>query len=255
MRASGSASIRSVVTAADHCATVLGAASTALYLQVGPSVLAVLTSDAVRLPCAVVLPTASTARSLRTLEPSGPVLVGQGRLAWATASAAIEIPVVRYWAPPTLPSLSGPDPARLRSLAAALGSGPDELIASALLGRGEGLTPSGDDILAGYLLAARCFDLDVTGLAGEIWTTAATRTTALSAALLRHAVAGECAPEVAAVLRGLAGAGSAPGWLRAVEALRAVGHSSGPALGQGIVAAARHSISRAGGLEPTAASA
>jgi hypothetical protein len=242
--------------AADDCATVLGVAPTALYLRVGPSVLAVLTSDAVRLPCAVVLPTTSATRSLRTLEPIGPVIIGQGRLAWATASTEVEIQVVRYWAPPTLPVLMGPDPARLRSLAAAVGSGPDELIASALLGRGEGLTPTGDDILAGYLLAARCFELDVDGFADEIWATAATRTTALSAALLRHAVAGECAPEVAAVLRGLAGAGSAPAWLRAVEALRAVGHSSGQALGQGIVAAARHSmLSPAGGRTPVAAGA
>jgi hypothetical protein len=91
-----------------------------------------------------------------------------------------------------------------------------------LAGRGPGLTPDGDDLIAGYvagltLLHAR------TGEAAALAEAAAARTTALSATLLRHAARGEL-PEPAHVYleRG------------SESELRAWGQSSGTMLLRGL---------------------
>jgi hypothetical protein len=104
-----------------------------------------------------------------------------------------------------------------------------------MLGDGPGLTPSGDDVLAGYLLGCRAFGLDATEVCDYVLGAAAQRTTALSAALLCQAVAGWCVPEAAALIRALGGSGPLPAALRR---LQAVGSSSGTALAAGILTAA-----------------
>jgi len=106
----------------------------------------------------------------------------------------------------------------LRALAAG-----DPAAVPPLLGRGDGLTPVGDDVLAGWLVAGHAV-----GRAIEPVRTAvrahAHRTTTLSAALLADAAAGECLPEFRALLLALAtGHGVSP----AVAALAAIGHTSG----------------------------
>ena len=107
--------------------------------------------------------------------------------------------------------------------------------ATRLVGLGPGLTPAGDDVLAGttaglVLLghpAAERFGAGVTGLA-------AGRTTELSRALLRHAAAGRVSGEFAAVLRALVGDGALP---PAIEALLRTGSTSGRALALGLCTA------------------
>ncbi len=147
-----------------------------------------------------------------------------------------------------------------------------------LLGRGPGLTPSGDDLLAGYLAGSAAFGLDAAALRQAIAGLASGRTTALSAALLWHAARGECIDELvglAAVLtsqswgeseRAADAVGSllpvshSPGRApaldlvtgpesalhrqaqRAVRRLLSVGHSSGAALALGLVMAAEHAL-------------
>src|SRR5262249_13546495 len=59
-----------------------------------------------------------------------------------------------------------------------------------LLGRGPGLTPAGDDVLAGLLAGRAAYGPDDRALADDICALAPSRTTALSAALLRHAARG-----------------------------------------------------------------
>ena len=92
-------------------------------------------------------------------------------------------------------------------------------------GRGDGLTPAGDDLIAGYaaglvLFHGRCED------AWRIAGTAAARTTSLSATLLRHAARGEVPEPAHALLeRG------------DPEPLRCFGHSSGRALMLGLALA------------------
>jgi hypothetical protein len=96
-----------------------------------------------------------------------------------------------------------------------------------LLGRGAGLTPFGDDVLAGALVALAAVGAPAAGtLAREVLAGAFARTTFVSAALLWHAARGECLPELAAFLTALAGSDRAA-VAAAAGALRAVGHSSG----------------------------
>ena len=94
-----------------------------------------------------------------------------------------------------------------------------------LAGRGGGLTPSGDDLLAGYAAGLVLFH----GRSSEavaIVRAATPRTTSLSATLLRHASRGEL-PEPAHSLLELGDAGP----------LRGFGHSSGCALLVGLALA------------------
>ncbi len=100
-----------------------------------------------------------------------------------------------------------------------------------LVGAGPGLTPRGDDLLAGLLVAAHA-----TGdprLAGWQQATrdalSVRRTTAVSRGLLHHALDGWATPELAAFLVAVCGGDPA----RAATRLLAVGHSSGAALAAG----------------------
>lgn len=94
-----------------------------------------------------------------------------------------------------------------------------------LAGRGGGLTPSGDDVLCGYVAGLVLWH-NRAGEAAAIATAAAARTTLLSATLLRHAARGEL-PEPAHTLleRG------------DPEPLRRFGHSSGRAILLGLALA------------------
>ena len=94
-----------------------------------------------------------------------------------------------------------------------------------LAGRGGGLTPAGDDLLAGYAAGLVLFHGRHTE-AAALAEAAAGRTTALSATLLRHSSRGEL-PEPAHRL--LESGDPAP--------LRAFGHSSGRALLVGLALA------------------
>src|SRR3954453_17959542 len=242
----------------------------AVYLLVpgdrGGDVVGVLTSDAARLPLGCVLFRPSNGRPLVSVPSGAPARVGGGRVVVGglTGSAAA------WWDP--RPKLPTAHPALLpegvRQLRSALygegiphsafvlpglPSGPSGPLAALrgavrradldaalrtatrLIGLGPGLTPAGDDVLAGttaglVLLghpAAERFGAGVTALA-------AGRTTELSRALLRHAAAGRVSGEFAAVLRGLVGDGAlAP----AIQALLATGSTSGRALGLGMCTA------------------
>jgi hypothetical protein len=71
-------------------------------------------------------------------------------------------------------------------------------------------------------------------LARAIGQVAATQTTHVSAALLVHASRGECVPELAGLIAALDGRGDVTA---AVRRLVTVGHSSGTALGHGVLLA------------------
>ena len=94
-----------------------------------------------------------------------------------------------------------------------------------LAGRGGGLTPSGDDVLCGYVAGLVLWH-GRAGDAASIATAAAARTTLLSATLLRHAARGELPEPAHALLeRG------------DPEPLRRFGHSSGRAILLGLALA------------------
>jgi hypothetical protein len=118
------------------------------------------------------------------------------------------------------------------------------------IGLGDGLTPRGDDLVAGtlaaFLLVGRALGDGtvpalVGGVAGPLLDHAATATTAFSAALLANAVRGEVAAPAGDLLRVLTGEGSVG---PVAAGLLAVGHSSGRALAAGILAGARAAMER-----------
>ena len=106
------------------------------------------------------------------------------------------------------------------------------------VGLGSGLTPEGDDEMAGFLLAARALGISHT-LNASMWSKG--QTTALSAALLNAALHGFALSAVADAAHEMALGSIKP---QTQEAVLAVGHSSGAALLQGIEIAA-HCVRRA----------
>jgi Protein of unknown function (DUF2877) len=252
LSAAASSSLRPVLAGSARPATWLGATPAALYLQLAgePGVLALLAHDAVRLPCALLLPTTRAELPLTSLgAAAGTPVVGDGAVAWTGPAGPVVVRAVREWAPAsarngtvvasalTAVRAGLPGPAALgidADLVARLTGDPAEAVAG-LLGRGPGLTPAGDDVLAGFLVAARAFGLDARRVRTATAALAPGRTTALSAALLWHAARGECIDEVAALVAALAGQGHPESALRR---LLAVGHTSGAALAVGLAAAA-----------------
>ncbi|WP_179428882.1 oxamate carbamoyltransferase subunit AllH family protein [Spelaeicoccus albus] len=117
-----------------------------------------------------------------------------------------------------------------------------------ILGLGPGSTPAGDDAIAGFLIGLRAFDRHafdgsdrLDDVASDIAGTARTRTTTVSAGLLREAADGYCAPSLGRAVDALAAdfAGSALQRERLLAGLLAVGHTSGSATAAGLLAAIR----------------
>lgn len=170
-------------------------------------VLCVCTPDAVRLPASVVTP---------VLPPRSAPPQDAGTAGWR---------VVRWWRPPRPRGLTPPAVAPASPVD---GIRPDELV-----GRGPGLTPSGDDVLAGALVAAHAVAHPLLADWCERTRRAlATRsTTAVSRGLLQHALAGWTVPQLADYLEAVCGDRATREAARA--RLLAVGHSSGTALAAG----------------------
>ncbi len=226
LRASAPTRQSRVIAGPDLPGTVLGSFPTAIYIHVPAAfgVIALLTRDAVRVPCGVQLPSSSREFPLDRL--TGPVRVGGGALRIGT----IEITVGRlvFVSVPRLPA-----PRRVDS---DIDVDVDVADPARLLGLGSGLTPSGDDVLAGYLAGAAAYGLSVDELRTFVCAEAPRRTTTLSAALLRHAAAGEAIPQVCRLLLAL---DDGIGTDAALAGLLRVGHTSGAALAAGVLAAAR----------------
>jgi hypothetical protein len=220
-------------------ARVVASTPTGIYLHVpghgDGDVVGVLTSDAVRLPLGCVLFRPSTGRPL--VSPSANAEVGGGRVVvgdLAVSAAAWWDPHPRLPSPrpsllpegvrqlrttlygegvphsafalPGLPAGPGGPLAALRGAVRRADLDAALRTASRLIGLGPGLTPAGDDVMAGTVAglvllghpAAPRFAAGVNALA-------ACRTTELSRSLLRHAAAGQVSGEYAAVLHALVG--------------------------------------------------
>ncbi len=243
-------------------ARVLAAFPQGAYLEargdVEPRVIALVTGEATRLPNSVVL-----SGPLPPLSVGDETGVGDGGI----EAGGVSIRIRRWWDP--VPSLGEVSPgalanglARMTEICAAsprctgleLGGFPEQLAGGAaagslldtitateqLMGLGPGLTPSGDDMLAGLLVALRhlggaCGADRAVWLADWLAATVAfdarTRTTPISATLLCCAADGHACAEALAVLRGLAGLQPLE---IAVQRLLLLGHTSGADLAWGI---------------------
>lgn len=109
-----------------------------------------------------------------------------------------------------------------------------------VMGRGSGLTPVGDDVLCGMLATLLAADDPCAPpLRRQVRRLAPTRTTSLSATLLRRAGDGDALPDFAAVVRALrdddSGRTSAQ-----IERLSRVGHTSGAGMLLGLELALDH---------------
>ena len=233
---------------------VLGSSAHAAWLVAGPEVVMIACAGSVRLPNSVVVADTGACSRLARASRGPAARVGAGRL----ELAGMTVRVGRWFdSRPALPRTSRPalgvrlggcrapavaDRGLGRALRCGDGAGAAS-IALDLLGRGEGLTPLGDDVIAGALAGLLLLgNAAGTGpfrlfeeVAGPVLAAAPARTTLFSAALLAHAATGEVAAPVGRLLLALAGRGD-PG--RSLEALLAVGHTSGRGLASGVLAGA-----------------
>jgi hypothetical protein len=267
------ARIRDLISGPDRPVDVLGRFATALYLRLaGGEVIALLSSDAVRLPIGLILPVSSHEFPLSCLR--GPVAVGSRSVRIGDWSCRVSRLVSRQ-----APADLAPDRLACEHLAHRLAMYqsadsdlglPDSLLDDVdspevaadlvrrLLGVGTGLTPAGDDVLAGLLVGLWSFGQRAEPLRLAVLAGLPAGTTDLSAALLRCAARGESIPQVNQLLRTMSG-GAWQGRLdHAIYDLVRVGHTSGAALATGVWAAASIAIGdqRVSGLcNPDGASA
>src|SRR3954471_7638058 len=239
--ASASTGVAELLRGPVRPARVLMSLPAAVYLHVpserGGDVVGVLTSDAARLPLGCVLFRPSNGQPLVALPSGAPAEVGGGRI----VVGDLAVSAAAWWDP--RPRLPRPRPALLpegvRQLRNALygegvphsaftlpglPTGPGGPLAALrgavrradldaalrtaarLVGLGPGLTPAGDDVMAGTIAGLVLLGHPAAErFAAAVYALAAGRTTELSRALLRHAASGRVSGEYAAVLHALVG--------------------------------------------------
>ena len=170
--ATGPARIRHLISGPARPADVLGRFATALYLRLaGGEVIALLSSDAVRLPIGLILPTSSREFPLTHLY--GQVAVGSGgvhvgnwscrvsRLVSLRAPAALtpDRHACEYLQHRLAHCQSADPDLRLPDVLPDDAHSPEVAtdLVRRLLGVGPGLTPAGDDVLAGLLVGLWSF--------------------------------------------------------------------------------------------------
>jgi hypothetical protein len=247
------AALRPLLAGPAREGTLLGAGDRAAWARFGEEVVVLAPPGGVRMPNGVEVPPAL----LGGLVAGDGCFVGNGML----AVGEWRLRAVRWW--DSRPALPPTSPASLRERAASAGDRfapvPDESLGAALMagdpvavltaaqqliGNGPGLTPLGDDVLAGAMASAlllgratghRRLPRMVARLAPALCAAARERTTTLSATLLRHACRGQVDEASAALLQALCGRGDPPA---ALESLLALGHTSGRGLATGLLAGA-----------------
>ena len=243
MVTSASVLVRDLLVGPVRRASVVATGPMATYLDVDGRFLAVVAAGGVRLPCAVML-------GPGVRPPVGPdVVVGDDHIVAASwfdprvRVGPVEPCAVERLAA-ELRSRPGGDPLlpadAADRLATALGGDELDAVVAGLVGRGSGLTPAGDDLLAGALAALRALGSGAAAdhLAAAVRTSAPGRTTRLSVALLEAAAVGAIIPEAESVLRALARPTPPDG----LDGLVGVGHTSGWHLAAGIVVGAAHAV-------------
>jgi len=249
-----STALRRMMSKSPLSAAVLGTSTHAVWLISGDEVAVVSTRDATRLPNGVELGLRSDDQPFASVAYGAIARIGATSI--DVGSLAVE--VVRWWDPrPVLApvsmdalaaavcrlpaSVEGIDSAPLGAALANAASDEIVIAARSLLGRGPGLTPEGDDYLAGAFAATRVLGAAIGSYrataaldraAPRIDAEAARRTTTFSAALIRCALRGDVAAPAGTLLRSISGRGDV---IAAHLTLAEVGHSSGPALAAGIV--------------------
>jgi hypothetical protein len=265
--------VRSALGGPRRHGRVIAVFPSAVYLRLDrsaePAVIALTASDAVRPPNAVVLAVPTRQEPFRTVREGDETHVGDG---CALIGGRLRARVRRWWDPtPVLGPLSlarlsqgeraldtvtGPwglsgheAPQRLADACVTGDLAQAVVAAERIVGLGPCLTPSGDDALAGLLLALRLLGGAVSGGGRAVWLAdwlgaavtahACERTTSLAATLLHCAARGQASFEAAAVLRGIAGQDPL---VPAARRLIATGHTSGADLAWGLLPGCRAAL-------------
>lgn len=216
----------------------------AAYVDLGGTCVAVLARGAVLLPCGV----RTTLPALPGLAARPDVVVGEGALALpglevrVTDSVETTVPVLAEAATRRGAAMLGAatadgqdsrlDRVRAELPADALGmlAGCDPAAARGLLGLGSGLTPAGDDVLAGWLATGVATHHPAFAQVHDaVASSSRERTTTLSATLLDCAARGEAVPQFLALLGGVAD-DDPPAVARATDRMLRIGDTSGAGL-------------------------
>jgi hypothetical protein len=253
--AAASIALRPVLQGPERRGAVIAAYPVGCYIAVdaAPGILAFTGTAASRLPNAAVIAAPELPFRVR---PGDAVRLGDGVI--SLCGNAIRI---GRWFNPS-PVLGSVDPARLARglealesiplsggiddhpavarLNAACRTGDPDRITEAgppLVGLGPGLTPSGDDLLAGVLFGLRALgSIRIADALAAPVLAATARTTPISAALLHCAAAGLPCGEAAGLLLAVTADSDVP---EAAERVRRLGHTSGADLARGLILACR----------------
>lgn len=255
--ASAAAGVASLIHGQEQRGVVLGVVSEAVIVSVP-------TEDGVRVLCLLSAKATGVPNGVRLMEPlngprpGDPVRVGGGQV----AAGGLAVTVVRTWPSAVHPVTGQHDLVRgWAELTAAIGTADrgiplgavDELdlalqldrgighAVDGLLGLGSGLTPGGDDVIAGMLIGLHAIGRPALAHRVGAIDQLTERTTTLSADLIRLAAAGHGCLEVLGLLSALrAGAPlHAP-----IDRLLSVGHTSGADLATGLAIGLRVGATR-----------
>lgn len=245
--------VGALVAGPEEVARVVHRGADAVYLDVAGVCVGVLSAAATGVPCAVRTALALLPADLLSGETA---VVGAGRI----ALGGTDVVVTRTLSTAVPRLASGTVPSAAARLVTAVG---DRLLAAraelpepaledladgrsravrALLGRGSGLTPLGDDVLAGWIATTVAAGASGDAVRDEVVGHASRMTTLLSATLLACAVRGDVLPQFRTLLQDLADPAAHVGG--SVDDLLRVGHTSGAGLLLGTDLALRHLASR-----------
>jgi len=252
-----STAIRGVITGPATGAAVLANAENAVWLRIGPEIIAI-TIGGARRPNGIRLPEGTGVELLEHIDEESTVLVGNGRI----VIKELSVTAAKWWDPHPRPpavdidelerrvenlpdGIPGLETGRLQSALAAMSAGGILHSSRDLLGKGLGLTPEGDDLLNGALAATRVLGEAagkerlvglISGVSTPLVELADARTNACSAALIRLALRGQIVESAGDLLCALAGRGDVAA---SHVGLIRLNRTSGPALAAGIALAAR----------------
>lgn len=251
------------VLAVSSQATVVHAGADAVYLDAGSDVIAVISRQAVQVPCALQTTLArmtELSSDGRLPRPGTSMPTGEGGMRIGDHRIVVGR-IIDYRAPaidvhaaagmsnrlgPAVRAVSAPIAHELPASALEALRHAETRAAEELVGLGSGLTPLGDDVICGWLATLTAAAHPCAGpISDVILQTADSRTTKLSATLLRRAVAGDVIPQFSDVIHALAGSQSGSQRVDdTVRALAKIGHTSGAGLALGMSIALDHLATR-----------
>jgi len=234
-----------------------GAASLGMDTPAGPRIVSLLSLSASGVPNGVRVPLRVSDRPFAALRPGAPATVGAREIVvgdqtyrmtrtWRTAVPPVRLcrQALAVLAGRLADLAIGVPLQRVRALASGLTAGDPRSAIRGLVGVGNGLTPGGDDIIAGTMVGLRAVGRTVLlqQVRRAVGADVGDRTTAVSADLLRLAAAGQAGTESLALLGalhaarpGIRGISRLDVLHSALDKLLTIGHTSGADLATGLL--------------------